>query len=276
MSIRVFTDQQFADGTTMDGNRLEAAMQSLEERLDTVPDGDLQNRWMQTQVVSGWAPGTIFSGAAASAGAHPWLRIYNTLSDEFGPHTETLSQNSYRLKGTRVEDLDPSLYTTVADATQYALTQSIQLSRPAILYAVDWAMMQDTVASPEYDFGNTITTADIDIQIAIDNPWSPEDRTQADMELHKYKFDDTYWQFTATVGAASVDMLPAFPGGNNKGISVNLSDLAIPIHEGSRVRVSVTVPRYSSGTKQVKWTDAPWKSFCPNMTLSLLEPLSNA
>ena len=276
MSIRVFTDEQFADGTTMDGNRLEAAMQALEERLDTVPDGDVENRWMQTQIVAGWAPITIFTGSAASEGAHPWLRIYNTLSDEFGSHTTTLSQNAYRLKGTKVDGIDASAYSAIASATQYAFTQSIQLTRPSIIYALDLFLMQDTVGSKEYDFGNTDTTQDIDIQISVDNPWSPEDRTQADMEIHKYNFSDTYWQFNTTVGAATTDMQPAFPGGNNKGIAVNLSNLGIPIHKDSRVRISVTIPRYSSGSKQTKWTDAPWKISCPNLTLSLLEPLADA
>ena len=75
MSIRVFTDQQFADGTTIDGNRLEDALQSLEGRVNKVPDGDLQNRWMQTQIVLGFSPPTAHDLTSASYnwGQRPWM-----------------------------------------------------------------------------------------------------------------------------------------------------------------------------------------------------------
>ena len=282
MSIRVFTDQQFSDGTTIDGNRLERAMQELEDRLDTVPDGDLRNRWTQTQIVAGWAP-TVLTGATSTVGTRPYLRIYNGLADEFSSTSTAASANRYRLKGTKVEHIDVAAFSVSALNldTQYSFTQSILFSRPAIIHAFDVLMMQDTTTSspaPAYKFGGAAATPGIDIQISVDNPWAPEDRTQNDVELHVYNFDDTLQRFSVAPTAATQDMTPAFSGGNNDGVAITKSDLAIPIHQGARVRFSVTIPRYDSSTttEYAKWTATPWSSFAPSFVLTLLEPLTNA
>jgi len=41
-SIRHFTDEQFSDGTTIDGDRLEKSLQDLEDYMNNVPDGDFK------------------------------------------------------------------------------------------------------------------------------------------------------------------------------------------------------------------------------------------
>jgi hypothetical protein len=281
MSIRVFTDEQFSDGTTMDGNRLARAMQELEDRLDVVPDGDLKNRWTQSQIVAGWAPGvtSVGGGTAYLTGAHPWLRTYNNLLDEVGTHTESLSKNAYRLKGTKVPHIDVTTTASYPNQAQYAFTQSILFSRPAIIHSFDVFMMMDTLVSgAAYKFGGTATTPGIDIQILVDNPWAPEDRTQNDIELHYYDFDDSDLLFNVLPAAPTQDMTPAFPGGNNAGVAINKTNLAIPVHQGARVRFSVTIPRYdtSTSTESAKWTTMPWRAFAPSFTLTILEPLTNA
>lgn len=280
MSIRVFTDQQFSDGTTIDGNRLERAMQELEDRQDTVPDGDLRNRWTQTQIVAGWAP-TVIAGSTATVGSRPYLRVYNGIADEFSSTSTAASMNKYRLKGTKVDHIDVSAFNVANDDTQYSFTQSILFSRPAIIHAFDVLMMQDTTTSspaPAYKFGGAAATPGIDIQISVDNPWAPEDRTQNDVELHVYNFDDTLQRFSLAAAAATQDMTPAFRGGNNDGVAITKNDLAIPIHQGARVRFSVTIPRYHSSatTEYAKWAATPWTSFAPSFVLTLLEPLTNA
>ena len=57
-SIRHFTDEQFSDGTTIDGDRLEKALQDLEDYINNVPDGDFENRWLQSQIVLKYLPWT--------------------------------------------------------------------------------------------------------------------------------------------------------------------------------------------------------------------------
>ena len=47
-SIRTFTSEQFSDGTTIDSNRIEKALQDLERYINDVPDGDFRSRWLQS------------------------------------------------------------------------------------------------------------------------------------------------------------------------------------------------------------------------------------
>ena len=69
---RVMTDEQFADGTTIDGNRLDDAMSDIVNRFNSVPLGDLKHRFVQTQYVAGWSP------HQQSAKHHwPWLPSKN-------------------------------------------------------------------------------------------------------------------------------------------------------------------------------------------------------
>ena len=56
MSNRVITNQQFSAGTTIDGNRLEDAMQDIERFLDKVPARFVRRRFVENQLVSGWSP----------------------------------------------------------------------------------------------------------------------------------------------------------------------------------------------------------------------------
>lgn len=53
---RHVTQEQFSDGTTIDGSRVERALQELEDHVNEVPKGDVRNRFTQTQFVSGWMP----------------------------------------------------------------------------------------------------------------------------------------------------------------------------------------------------------------------------
>lgn len=53
---RHVTQEQFSDGTTIDGSRVERSLQELEEHVNEVPKGDVRNRFTQTQFVSGWMP----------------------------------------------------------------------------------------------------------------------------------------------------------------------------------------------------------------------------
>jgi hypothetical protein len=53
---RHVTQEQFSDGTTIDGSRVERALQELENHVNEIPEGDIKNKFTQTQFVSGWMP----------------------------------------------------------------------------------------------------------------------------------------------------------------------------------------------------------------------------
>ena len=109
-SIRHFTAEQFSDGTTIDGDRLERSLQDLEDYINNVPDGDFKNRWLQSQMVLKYLPWTAEADAAfiadgAPAGSFmpfPYLPVYN-YTGSVGSDV----MNAFRFKGNRLDYQSP-------------------------------------------------------------------------------------------------------------------------------------------------------------------------
>ena len=53
---RHITKEQFADNTTVDGDRIDSAMESFERHINEVPEGDVLTKWTPTMFVAGWIP----------------------------------------------------------------------------------------------------------------------------------------------------------------------------------------------------------------------------
>lgn len=270
MSIRVFTNQQFAEGTTIDGNRVEMSLQQLEKRVNTVPYGDVKTRWMQTQYVMGWNP--ILS--ATSPQQHPWLRTANVAADVYGATPDHGIMNPERLKGIKNQDISPSEWTVEGDETLYSWTTKLSITGPAILDGLDVMMLRDSA----YDQPVAAIFSDVDIVIDIDSPFSPEDRTQNAIELHRKNYSSLGTDIRPGALAQSNDMLPSFSaiGGDIDGSSLNIDDLNIPLYPGSRLRVSMVIPQYDAlDSAYSTWGNQPWRTFVPGMVISLLEPVTN-
>lgn len=265
MSVRVITKRQFSDGTTIDGNRIEGALQDVERFVDEVPSQFVKNRYTQSQLVSGWSPATAAFGALNDS--HPFMVSVNA-----GPDVK----NPTRLKGYFRDD------STLAD--QYIWNQAFQPNRTVIIHAFDLIMAQDpgtsglggifvmgSTAYPNYAPPNL---TDIELHITIDAPFVPEDRSQNDMEIHKRSFTTDSWLVTPIIRATpSDDMLPALNGGGLSGFSININDLNIPIAPYSRVRYAVIIPKYAGGSPgETNWKARPWANSVYSQVLTILEP----
>lgn len=127
--IREITDQQFSEGTTIDGNRIDEALEDVEDRVNNVRKGDISTRFVPNKIsfgylpcryVANWYATTSTTGAAfKNTMTHssyftrfPWLPIkndeYTTLDPQPGaPSTTSDFRSSY------------STYTTAADPPKY-------------------------------------------------------------------------------------------------------------------------------------------------------------
>lgn len=116
MSNRTITDQQFSDKTTIDSDRLDDVNDSIEERMNNIPRGDIKNRYLEHTYHSSWL---VCSGAQASSGFSgsdlkpyqypyhgsgiggenmmPWLRAANVVTDTVDD--KGTPQNVFRIKG---------------------------------------------------------------------------------------------------------------------------------------------------------------------------------
>lgn len=258
MSIRYFTKQQFSDGTTIDGNRLEEALQELEELSDSVPMSAIKTRFTQSQIVFGWSP--ILDAAAGRA--DPFLPIANT------GVTDVVNINRY--KGTS---------TNAAAADLLGWEVSTQFDHPVLIHSLDYALLQDDAVSAPYKLPGFSApyeppnTQEVEVHIYVDSEYAPSDRTQSDMENHKHDFSTDAWLLTSTpiLVAPTTIMLPAYPGGNASGWIISLKDLNIPIRSLGRIRIVLLIPGITG--KPATWGAQPWRTFSPTLTATFLEPL---
>lgn len=271
MSIRVITKEQFSDGTTIDGNRIEEAMQRLEEMVDNVPRGAIKTRFMQSQFVVGFAPDKDIKAPYNSA--FPLLTSGNPMTG--------LTQNLERFKGAKFSDSDAFDIDTVL-----FFETSVQVDNPMIIHSLDCFMQQDMgVETPNFRLpgGSSSpyvppTVLDVQLYILVDAPFIPEDRSQADTLIHKFDANMNGWLISpiAPSAAPDNDMLPAFPGGNVTGWALTLDNLNLPIPKAARVRFALGIPEYRAGSfGETLWGAFPWSTFSPSITMTILEPLTH-
>ena len=94
MSNRVFEDQ-YSDGTTVDGNRLQRTLDDVQERINSIPRGDIRPRYIQQVMQLGWMPEL----SVPLFFEYPFQSIYNDTGSILGGDT-TPVVNDRRTKGT--------------------------------------------------------------------------------------------------------------------------------------------------------------------------------
>lgn len=268
MSLRTITKEQFSDGTTIDGNRIEQALQELEEICDQVPGYYVKRRFVQNQIVVGFSP---FQQA-------PYNQQVPALNG--GGFVNNLTTNVERWKGYKI------LSQPIADVEKVVFWEtSFKVDNPAIIHAVDCFMMQCTAStSPTYQLPGGSgaiyappSVADVQVFVSVDAPFIEEDRSQSDVLIHKYGMDMNAWLVTPIArNTYTNDMSPAYPGGVESGWAVTLDSLNLPIPSKARVRIGLGIPVYKGGTTGIgHWGATPWNTFVPSLTATLLEPLSD-
>jgi hypothetical protein len=293
MSNRYITDQQFSDGTTIDGSRLEKALQQLEEWTNQVPNGHMKNRWTQSQMVFRYFPPCSSSdaelatntGIAGNIRHYPWLPVFNP-SD---------SSNPMRVKGTKVPWV--SAYANPNPASEYANSQAVwQVSfatadTPLLIEGIDALFLCDDPAASSHEFVNTwLWTSsppsgatpstyieDVQITLTADNSFIPELQSGNSVLFTRRNFS-VLNSIMSPSGppAAFADMAPALDsnlGGNAPSFSLSFNEhgLFLPIPSYTRLKLSIVVPTYS----QDPWASLPWKTFNPTLTLTILEGLED-
>lgn len=279
---RRVTQEQFSQGTTVDGNRLDRALQGVQDTVNALGPGDLVRRHHAQQYVSGWQP-AVKQSSGEFLSSFPFMRILNTSGDVLGgvPPNTTI-QNPYRVKGSFNPGIDPSALT--ANVTQYVWTQMWAFTDPVILAGVSLWMCGDTAYpnnfvyganTPGHTAGQSIT--DLLVEISVASPSNPEVTVQGALAYHKLGFKAATEDSGDNPSLMGVpDMLPAHPTGPARGyVAVADLDLNRPLPRDSRIRVSVLIPQYmfaGAGTGAWLNTTYPWQGQTYSMTLTTLEP----
>ncbi len=253
---REVTQEQFADGTTIDGDRIDRAMQETVDRFNRVRRGDLQNRFFPQTYVVRWMPringstGTNFPFMAAE---NPDLAT--------GADTPERTENELRVKGFRapgIEVLDGTGSNHWISSTPLAFPKPVILDDISFMLTVDHNSLGSRVFTNGFTYGATppdgYVTADgsedFSLVVSVDNPFYPEDQRLASKVFAYHGVSllrETYWVEDPGTPPSS-DTSLSWPGGTVEGVYFRAKDLAIPIPAGARVRVHMVVPEYATAS----------------------------
>tara|TARA_R110000737_G_C14583773_1_gene486184 strand:- start:267 stop:1181 length:915 start_codon:yes stop_codon:yes gene_type:complete len=303
MSNRILTDEQFSNYTTVDGNRLDKALQDTEDLVNNTDDGLLGTRWMQSQIVMGWTPLAtlkIFTGGGITSAAyrcqHPWLRFYNSDADKIG--TGTIA-HPFRVKGTGTTSHDWILNTTNpwvpadTDKTIWVWTTKLYVTDPVIIDSID-LNMHYLDGAPNTFPGNLFmnpagtdhVTGNIQVTISIDDPGATEQPIAQALELQIRDIDTATARFnsvTALPSAGHLGMQPScdnpsvpgtlitLPNGNELWIQASNINKHIPAN--SRVIFTIALNADKAVAAGETLDPQSYQRSMPNMVVTFLEGL---
>ena len=269
---------QFSDDTTIDGNRLDGMLQLLINRFNRLLPRDIERNWTETTIVTGYQPANI-TGATYPSGIGPWLNVLNESGDPAPQAPDAPSYfptNKWRARGTEFDSIVPG-----SAGYQRCWTQSLMITKPVILTGVSLSMRTDTAVSSDFDndfqydadpppgFSNGDSVQDFQLEVAVDNPFTPENRSQSNCEVLRVKFPASAWQMTSAAVVADL-MEPQYSNGTGVilGVFVNLP-IRVPVPQNSRIRFRLTIPEYEDGSSG--WQTDSYNHQFYSATISMLE-----
>ena len=256
-SSRTITKQQFTDGTTIDGNRIDEAMNDVVSRVNNVRKGDIRRRWLQGQHVLVFSP--LTSDPTLKPCEYPFTAYIN-LADEFkiassnfrniqGPLGETnpawlkddptdyYVRNKFRMKGYDGPWLG-KIYTST-----HIFPNASNIDGLCLINQTEGATY------PNY-FTNMVFNT---VAVLIDNPYSPENRVHNNIILLKKQIDGNFYDKLDTIqDGTNYDMLTKWvytANPDNSAIGLvgsyfNMENLDRPVPAGARVRLMLATTQY--------------------------------
>lgn len=287
---RHITKEQFADNTTVDGSRIDSAMESIERHFNSVPQGDVRSKWLPVPYVMSWSPNR--SGATLANTHHfPWMPSVNNNAQTVGAAPD-FYLNTLRVKGFNIPDVSPTEEST--EHLQFHWTTSFNFDRPAVITHLDVMLIIDSSSDPaavraynnDFQYGATpphgelplSNSRDFNFCIHVDSPTGLEDRQLNDIEAMRHNFSLNLSSVTNKPwpnAGLFTDFNPgAFPGAGLQGM-FDPVEMDIPVHRNSRVRLSLTIPPIIDVADQYvsSWSTQPWYKQQYHITMHTLEEL---
>lgn len=277
LSLREISSQQFADGTTIDGVRVDRAMGDFVSLWNDIPKRLIDGVCREYQVVGGMLP---WGGALTPVpmtpsvdNTLPWMRAYNSPQpmEMVGTAPDAGVVNEWRAKGFSVRGIDPT--NNVTSQSVLLWTQNFWFSRPVILQGVWLSLCTDEYFPNNFQYaappppGSSAgdRVEDLFLEFAVKNQFLSGVRRLDDSEWRRCRFDvsgclDSHSPIFATVADLGWPAHPVgFPGRQIIGgdqapspwVVVDLRHLNIPVPAGSRCRFSIGIPAYD--TYQSGW-----------------------
>jgi len=283
-SLREITTQQFSDGTTADGNRIERALEDFFGKFNGVKPRDIPRRWMPQRIVGGWLPCDPNKDVQ---GPMPFMTIQNLVGGTLNHATpEGGFQNVLRFKGTQTPGIN--LNDGTLTDSQWAWSQSYCLNRPVILTGFTFFIQSDSLTEVKTTYTNDFLydnpppptkTAfrwvdDAIVELSTDSLFLPEQQNLNAVDANRGLFSFSTEVLSTLPITPAHEMNPVHPCHEIHGAVVQCDRLYLPLRENGRFRLSLILPKYASGKSG--WNTVgtmPWQNSSFSYTITLLEGL---
>jgi hypothetical protein len=281
--------QQFAEGTTVDGDRLDLSMDDLVMSVNSIPPKWMRRRFTHTQFVQRLMPVGYGVGLSLVQDPPPFLLIRNIITQIVGVAPANGLQNEWRLKGTDIEAIPQNNYATGTEGI-YSWTSAHYFRSPTIITGLSLRCWQPTAYAWDNDWQyhtdappgkvNNQPVDDLFLELSVDNPFSTEVRRLNDIELHKIRFPVNTETMASALAAPANNLTVPLIAIKPDQLWVHLDNLCIPLHADTRLRASIAIPQYADADGDVSgWgsdgvsTWKPWQSTSWALTMTVLEPV---
>ena len=281
---RHVTEQQFAEGTTVDGSRLDDAMEDFIQHHNNIPSSDISTRHTANTYFSGWIPQK--PARTPDGPRFPWQTAFNTAGTATGSSVPDSMSNPERVKGYAIPGVETR--SSISTNDQFVWSTCFAFDKPAIVKRVFVQMAIDTAGVVQYNlnpvyaspappgFAAAQETQDFTFSFEVSSPLSPEDRQHTDVEIarNQFIFSRDLFRPVAWPGGAT-DMNPSgWPGGAPAGWIIPL-EVDVPLHQESIARLHLVIPPAISATTPYDspWGAKPWFQCHWGVTLVVLEGL---
>ena len=241
--------EQFSEGTTIDSDRIQGALDTVEDRINEIPRGDILPRYVEQTVHLGFLPGSL----TTPSDFYPWGPLYNSSNWVTAAGLSNV-ENELRVKGCYNSNI-----ASPSTGDQYVWSTGIHHTSPCLLTEVHFNAVTDAYHV------NALTDNVMHIIVSVDSDSGGNDRHLNSFEVAKHLISDPAWRFRRTAATAVPDMLPAHTddlGGN----IVSFQNLKVTIPAGAKVRYQVVIPRNVGA-----WGANPFSTIVAGLTLHYLE-----
>ncbi len=243
--------EQFSDSTTVDGSRIQRALDTVEGRINAIPRGDILPRYAEQTVHLGFMPGGM-----GSFFPYPWGPLYNSSPWVVAGGLDKVV-NPVRIKGCYNGNI-----ASPATGDQFAWSSGVHHVSPCIVNELHFNAVTDSV------FINALTDNAMHLLISVNADGEGQDRHLNSFEAVKHLISDDAWRFRRTAAAApTANMLPVHPE-RLSGNVVSFRNLGVSIPAGARVLYQVVIPQSVGG-----WSARPYQTIIPGMTVHYLEEI---
>jgi len=244
--------EQFSEGTTVDGSRIQGALDTVEGRINAIPRGDILPRYAEQTIHLGFMPPSI--GGGASDVIYPWGPLYNSTNWVVAGGLDKVV-NPVRIKGCYNGNI-----ASPATDDQFVWSTGVHHVAPCIVNELHFNAVTDSV------FINALTSDAMHLLISVNADAGGLDRHLNSFEAVKHLISDDAWRFRRTSAAPTDDMVPAHTE-TLAGNIISFKNLGVAIPSFARVLYQIVIPKDVASS----WTVLPYQTIVPGMTVHYLE-----